>query len=138
MISKSDHYLTIFDIIYEICLNVSFFTVNKMTDTMHPVIIVSTYPDTDAISDIASKAVGAKLAACVNISNIRSFYSWDGKIMTDEPEQIAIFKTTSDRKAQLKEMIMQTHPYDVPEIAEIPMCDINNSYMNWLVSSTRI
>ena len=138
---KNDYYFILSEItlvFVQIYLNVTHYTVIKMTDTLHPVMIVSTYPDTNAISEIASKVIGSKLAACVNISNIRSFYLWEDKIMTDEQEQIAIFKTTSDRKTQLKEMIRQTHPYDVPEIAEISISDINKSYMNWLVSSTRM
>lgn len=99
--------------------------------------MVSTYPDADTISEIAAKVVKNRLAACVNVSAVSSFYSWDGKIMTNEQEQIAIFKTTSDRKDALKEVIKKTHPYDVPEIVEISVSDVNQSYLSWLISSTR-
>lgn len=102
-----------------------------------PAIIVSTYPDKAAASGAAADLVGAGLAACVNISEIFSFYSWEGKMVEDEREHIAIFKTTSDRKEELKERIGATHPYDVPEIAEIAVSDINGPYMHWLAASTR-
>lgn len=102
-----------------------------------PAMIVSTYPDKAAASGAAADLVGAGLAACVNISEISSFYSWEGKMMEDEREHIAIFKTTSDRKEELKERIGATHPYDVPEIAEIAISDINGPYMRWLAASTR-
>lgn len=102
-----------------------------------PAIIVSTYPDKAAASGAAADLVGAGLAACVNISEISSFYSWGGKMVEDEREHIAIFKTTSDRKEELKERIGSTHPYDVPEIAEIAVSDVNGPYMRWLAASTR-
>ena len=98
--------------------------------------IVSTYPSRDAVSNAATDAVRSGLAACVNVSEISSFYSWEGKMITDEREQIAIFKTTSGRRKRLKELIAKTHPYEVPEIAEIAVRDINGPYMRWLESST--
>ena len=73
--------------------------------------------------------------ACVNISKIDSVYSWNGKIQ-NLPEYIAIFKTTSKNKTKLKKIIAETHPYDVPEIAEIDVTSINKSYLNWLIEST--
>ena len=100
-----------------------------------PAMIISTYPDRDAASKAAAELVRAGLAACVNVSEISSFYWWDGKMVTDEREQIAIFKTTSDVKEALKEMIQKTHPYDVPEIAEISVSDVNAPYLEWLASS---
>lgn len=98
--------------------------------------IISTYPDKGAASKAATELVRAGLAACVNISQISSFYSWEGKMVADEREYIAIFKTTSGRKKRLKETIAATHPYDVPEIAEMPVLDINDPYMHWLACST--
>ena len=98
--------------------------------------IVSTYPDKDTVSKIASKIVQEGTAACVNVSEISSFYSWDGKLVEDEGEQIAIFKTVSSKKSALKERIRQTHPYDVPEIAEIHVSDINEPYLRWMASAS--
>ena len=109
----------------------------RRANLQNPAIIVSTYPDKDAVSKAATEIVGAGLAACVNVSEISSFYAWDGRMMSDQKEQIAIFKTAADRKEELKEMISRTHPYDVPEIAEVQVSDINIPYMQWLESSTR-
>ncbi|MEK0376927.1 MAG: divalent cation tolerance protein CutA, partial [Nitrosopumilus sp.] len=36
----------------------------------------------------------------------------------------------------LKKKIKETHPYDVPEIAEVDVTSINKSYLNWLIEST--
>lgn len=102
---------------------------------MNPVIIVSTYPNKKSLNKISNQVVKDKLAACVNISKISSVYSWQGKI-ENAPEYLAFFKTTQKNKRKLKEKIKKTHPYDVPEIAEISVNSINQSYLKWLISST--
>ena len=102
---------------------------------MKPVVIISTYPDKKSISKIAKEFVKNKTVACVNISKISSVYSWKGKV-EDASEYIAIFKTTTKNKKLLKQKIKDTHPYNVPEIAEIDVTSINDSYLKWLVEST--
>ncbi|PJC50825.1 MAG: divalent-cation tolerance protein CutA, partial [Nitrosopumilales archaeon CG_4_9_14_0_2_um_filter_34_16] len=76
-----------------------------------------------------------KIVACVNISKISSIYSWKGKI-ENTSEYLAIFKTVRKNKTLLKKKIKETHPYDVPEIAEIDVTSINKPYLEWLIKST--
>jgi len=102
---------------------------------MKPVIIISTYPDKKSISKIAKEFVKNKTVACVNISKISSIYSWNDKI-ENTSEYLAIFKTITKNKKLLKQKIKDTHPYDVPEIAEIDVTSINKSYLKWLIEST--
>jgi len=102
---------------------------------MKPIIIISTYPNKKSITKIANELVQNKIAACVNITKISSIYSWQGKI-ENASEYIALFKTTQKNKKSLKEKIKASHPYDVPEIAEIEITSINKSYLKWLVEST--
>jgi periplasmic divalent cation tolerance protein len=102
---------------------------------MKPVLIISTYPNKKLISKISNDLIKNKIIACVNISKIDSIYSWNGKIQ-NSPEYIAIFKTVTKNKTKLKKVIAETHPYDVPEIAEIDVTSINKSYLNWLIEST--
>ena len=79
--------------------------------------------------------VKEKLVACVNITKISSIYSWQGKI-ENSSEYLAIFKTTEKNRTKLKKKISETHPYDVPEIAEIDVNSINKPYFEWLRDST--
>ena len=102
---------------------------------MKPTIIVSTYPDKKSITKISKELVKAQIVACVNITKISSIYLWQGKI-ENTSEYLALFKTTNKNKKILKEKIKSTHPYDVPEIAEIDVTSINKPYLNWLVDST--
>ena len=102
---------------------------------MKPIAIISTYPDKKSISKIAKEFVKSRTVACVNISKISSIYFWKGKV-ENTSEYIAIFKTTTKNKKLLKQKIKETHPYDVPEIAEIDITSINDSYLKWLIEST--
>jgi len=102
---------------------------------MKPVIILSTYPNKKSLNTLALQLVKLKLAACVNILKISSIYTWKGKV-ENTTEYLAFFKTTQKNKKKLKEKIKATHPYQVPEIAEINVNSINKSYLKWLVEST--
>ena len=102
---------------------------------MKPVIIISTYPDKKSISKIANDLVKNRIVACVNISKISSVYSWKNKV-ENTSEYLAIFKTMTKSKIVLKKKIKETHPYDIPEIVEIDITSVNQSYLNWLIEST--
>ncbi len=75
--------------------------------------------------------VGSRVAACVNIAKISSVYSWKGKV-ENAFEHIAIFKTRSENRQLLKERIRDTHPYEVPEILEVGVSDVNSTYADWV------
>ena len=113
----------------------TFFIHVNLSVTVKPVIIVSTFPSKQSVTNIANKLVKKKLAACVNITKISSVYAWKGKI-ENQDEYIALFKTTKKNQSALKKELKKLHPYDVAEIAEINVESINQSYMKWLIDST--
>jgi len=102
---------------------------------MKPAIIVSTYPDKKSVTRISKDLIKNKIVACVNITKISSIYAWKGSIQ-DTSEYLALFKTTDKNKKILKEKIRSSHPYEVPEIAELDVNSINRPYLNWLIDST--
>jgi len=102
---------------------------------VEPVIIVSTFPSKQSVTSIAKLLVKKKLVACVNITKISSVYTWEEKI-ENRDEYLALFKTTKKNQSVLKKELKKLHPYDVPEIVEINVESINQSYMKWLVDST--
>ena len=108
----------------------------NLSVTMKPVLIVSTYPNLKSVTKIANELVKKRIAACVNYTKISSVYSWKGKIENTE-EFLAFFKTTQKNRIILKKAIQKTHPYDVPEIAELDIQSINQPYLKWLIESSR-
>lgn len=102
---------------------------------MEPVLIISTFPDKESAKKLAGDLVANKIAACVNLTKISSIYSWQGRI-EDSDEYLALFKTNSEKKDTLKQKIKENHPYDVPEIAEIKINDMDSQYLKWLIECT--
>jgi len=98
-------------------------------------IIMSTFPSEKSVAELASKVVAGKLCACVNFIQIRSIYTWRGRI-EHQKEFIALFKTTPKSAKRLKAEIARLHPYEVPEIVELKMEDVASQYLSWLIEST--
>ena len=84
----------------------------------------------------AKEAISKKLAACVNIVEVKSLYTWKGKF-EDADEFLAIYKTTASKVIKLRNFIRSRHSYEVPEIVTLTPSDVSKKYMEWLVSSTK-
>jgi periplasmic divalent cation tolerance protein len=74
--------------------------------------------------------IDAKLAACVLVTDVKSFYNWEGKLNKDD-EVVTILKTSIDKVDDLEEYIEANHDYDVPAIISF-QANANESYGNWL------
>ncbi|MEM8718251.1 MAG: divalent-cation tolerance protein CutA [Cyanobacteria bacterium P01_G01_bin.39] len=85
---------------------------------------------------IAKTLLAEKLAACVNITPINSFYAWQGKINQDREWQLLI-KTRFNLFEQLAQRIKTLHSYDVPEIIALPIMAGDSSYLNWIAENTK-
>ena len=99
------------------------------------VIVMSTFPDEKSGLLIAERLINKRLCACVNLTKIRSLYSWKNKL-EDHEEYLGLFKSTTSAYKELKSNIEEVHPYEVPEIIELKMNQVSKSYMSWLVEST--
>ncbi|HEX9678795.1 divalent-cation tolerance protein CutA [Nitrososphaera sp.] len=99
------------------------------------VIIISTFANEEAARGVSKKLVEMGLAACANLTPVRSIYTWRGRV-EDQGECMAFFKTTQSSAKALKKEIAKLHPYDVPEVVEVKMADASKPYMEWLVGST--
>ena len=99
-------------------------------------IILSTYPTVDEARSAAKEAISKKLAACVNIVEVNSLYTWKGKL-EDVNEFLAIYKTTAYEVTKLRNFIRSKHSYEVPEIITLSPSDVSKKYMKWLASSTK-
>ncbi len=100
------------------------------------IVVYITAPSEDAAAVIARALVEQKLAACVNIvRNIRSIYSWQGKI-EDDAEVLMIAKTQQKHFDALSEKVTELHSYDVPEIIAIPILKGSADYLQWIKAST--
>jgi len=80
--------------------------------------------------------VERRLAACVNILPITSFYRWKNKLMSDH-EYLLLIKTRTQRSKQVEERILALHSYQLPEIVLVRISDGLKPYLKWIDSETR-
>lgn len=99
-------------------------------------VVLCTFPNTAKAGEIARTLVGEKLAACVNLSEVVSIYAWKGEL-ANEPEALAIIKTTADRFDALSQRLVELHPYEVPEVIALPVLGGHAPYLAWVTESTR-
>jgi periplasmic divalent cation tolerance protein len=85
---------------------------------------------------IARRAVGNRLAACVNIilGPAESFYTWKGKLEKAR-EYLLVMKTTTKRLAELEREVHRLHSYEVPEFIVLPITEGSEKYLSWLDDS---
>ncbi len=101
------------------------------------IVIFITAPNEDEAVGIARSLVEARLAACVNIvRNVRSIYTWQGKV-EDDSEALMIVKTRRSLFNDLSEKVRELHSYEVPEIIALPIIEGSKEYLKWLGESTK-
>lgn len=95
-------------------------------------LVLSTCPDEDTAERIASSLVEARLAACVNILGpLRSVYRWQGAVQKDE-ELLLVVKTDIARYAQVEQLIVRQHPYELPEVIQVAIRGGSVDYLSWI------
>ena len=99
------------------------------------VVILCTAPP-DQSEDIASVLVEEKLAACVNIVEVRSYFRWKGE-SSIEKEDLLIIKTRKRNMKEIIQRITELHSYEVPEIIALPIIEGYDEYLKWIEEETK-
>lgn len=93
--------------------------------------IYITTPSVEEAEKIAKTLLEKKLAACVNIFPIKSFFWWNGKI-EEANEFVTIVKTKAEKFSEIKEEVKKLHSYTVPCICEIPIERGLREFLDWI------
>lgn len=97
--------------------------------------VITTAPDREEAEKLAQGILENRLAACVQLSDIRSFFFWEGEVQNDDEVSLFI-KTTSKRYPDLESYIREYHPYEVPDIIQLPITGGLPEYLSWLDATT--
>ena len=98
-------------------------------------LVITSVARTEDGEYLAREAVERRLAACVNLlPPMTSVYRWQGEV-TREEEHLVLFKTRADRFAALRDLLLEIHPYEVPEIIAVPIETGSDGYLKWLDDS---
>lgn len=93
--------------------------------------IVLTTVDAGA-DELARSLVESRVAACVQVVPVRSYYRWQGEL-TESAEQLLVIKTLDAER--VAGALAASHPYEVPEIVTLAVDAVNEPYLAWMHES---
>ena len=97
---------------------------------------LSTAPDGETAERIARALVEERLIACANLlGGAVSVYRWEGEVHR-EAEVVLLMKTRASLVGRLKERLPALHPYEVPELLVVGVCDGLAAYCGWVLDET--
>ena len=96
-----------------------------------PIAVFTTTDGLEEARKLATTLVEQKLAACAQISEIESFYTWENDIQNDQEFRI-MFKTTKDKYKDVEKAILKIHSYDLPAIYAVDVDELFKPYGNWI------
>ncbi len=98
---------------------------------MNPIIVQTTCSSKQEAKIIAKALIEKKLAACVQMYEIESFYNWENKLCNDF-ETLLNIKTIKENFEKVKSKIKELHSYYVPEIIQIDITNANEEYLRFM------
>ncbi|NTW48507.1 MAG: divalent-cation tolerance protein CutA [Chlorobiales bacterium] len=100
-------------------------------------VVITTCASQEDAESLASKIIENKLAACVQLSNIQSYYVWNDAASNELEVKLSI-KTRHDLYGKLEAFIRKNHSYQVPEIIELPIQSGSKAYLDWIDEVTEV
>lgn len=98
-------------------------------------VLLTTAPSREEAAKIAQLLIDEKLAACVQLLPIESFYVWQGKTQ-NEAEVLLLVKTRELLFEKAIARIKAVHSYSVPEIVALPFTAGFDGYFQWIDAVT--
>ncbi len=102
---------------------------------MKTIIIQTTCSSEEEAQNIAKILIEEKFAACVQLSQIQSFYNWDNQFCSDK-ETLLNIKTRKKHFKKIKSKIKELHSYDVPEIIQLDISKSSKKYLKFIKDNT--
>lgn len=99
-------------------------------------VLLTTVANKDDAKRLATMLLEEKLAACVQVVPIESYYTWKGET-ANEAELLLLVKTKTAHFAGAIEAIKRSHPYDTPEIVATPFSAGFDGYFAWIDEVTK-
>jgi periplasmic divalent cation tolerance protein len=84
---------------------------------------------------MARALVERKLAACAQISELESFYTWKEAVQNDKEFRV-LFKTTGELYQTVENAIRELHSYELPAIHAFPFEHVYGPYAEWIEAIT--
>ncbi len=86
----------------------------------------------EAAAGLARSLVERGAAACAQATApVTSFYKWKGELH-EEKEALVFVKTAAGKTGEVKRVVSEEHPYEVPEVVVLPFTGGNEAYFRWI------
>lgn len=95
--------------------------------------VMTTFADEANGRAIIHSLIEKRLAACIQVQSIESYYHWKGAVNQDQ-EKLMMIKTTVALYAQVEADILANHDYETPEIIRLPITAGLPDYLHWIRS----
>ena len=102
---------------------------------MKIVLIQTTCGTKEEARKIAKVLIEEKLAACIQMFEIESFYNWNDEFCCDN-ETLLNIKTRKDNFEKIKSKILELHSYDLPEIIQLDIANASEEYLKFIGDNT--
>lgn len=99
-------------------------------------VVLCTAP-VDRAEWLAERLLEDGFIACANlVGPVVSRYVWEGRLERAQ-ETLMVLKTRTDLVPGMTQRLVELHPYDVPEVLELPAAGGLDAYMAWVEGSCR-
>jgi len=99
-------------------------------------LVVTTVGKRDEARTLGRTLVERGLAACAQISEIESYYAWQGAVEHDAEFRV-LFKVAAVAYDAAEQAIRELHPYELPAIHAIPVERAWEPYRAWVDEHSR-
>ncbi len=98
-------------------------------------VILTTFSDVESARAVLRVLVEERRIACGSIiPGVESIYQWEGKVR-QSIEVMVVCKTSSEGSDAAQARLRELHPYEVPEIIQLPVFGAWPPYLEWLRAS---
>ena len=102
-----------------------------MTWQAQACVILTTAGSEAEAEGLADALLAERLAACVQLTPIRSRYVWKGEIARED-EMLLQNKTRTELFEPVRALIRRLHSYETPEIIMLPVSAGDPDYLAWI------
>ncbi len=99
------------------------------------IVVYTTTGSREEAQRIAKTLVERELVACAQISEIESFYRWDGATQHDHEFRL-VLKTSAERYKEVEAAIAALHSYTLPAIYALAIAHIHPPFAQWINGQT--
>ncbi|MFZ3384171.1 MAG: divalent-cation tolerance protein CutA [Candidatus Methanoperedens sp.] len=99
-------------------------------------VVITTTGNKEDAEKIAKALLNEKLAACIQVTQIKSYYTWKGNVNIDD-EHLLLVKCKASDYSEIEKCIKANHSYEIPEIILLPISTGLPAYLGWINEVTK-